>query len=45
MDMNNIMTVIDNDRLLYYQPLPETRPDGVCATLIGYQRDGVDYWY
>jgi len=38
--------VQDGKRLLYYEPLPEVREDGVCAVLVGYKdEDGTDRWY
>lgn len=41
----NLLQIEDEGRLLYYRPLTETRPDGVCATLVGYSKNGRDYWY
>lgn len=45
MNKKNLVKINDAGRMLYYQPLGKTRRDGVCATLVGYRKDGRDHWY
>jgi len=43
--MKDLLVVEDNGRTLYYRPLEREREDGVIATLVGYRKDGKDFWY
>lgn len=45
MNKKILIKIKDGNRTLYYKRLPQTRPDGVCAVLVGYRKNGSDHWY
>ena len=45
MKKNQLIETRDGDRTLYFRRLPAVRPDGVCAVLAGYRKNGRDHWY
>lgn len=44
MNKKSLIQIVDNRRILYYQPIPK-RKDGVVAVLVGYTKAGKTHWY